>query len=129
MEFSPDRAYFSKVITARTAFPKDGRRVFEDGLVRSFGAEGVFDEKTFDKKNFAYAVDFETLKRSEKKPQEMTFKEIRAYVDRIRAAGYDDTRYVVDMYVKISFPFVALDRKSTRLNSSHTDISRMPSSA
>ena len=25
--------------------------------------------------------------------------------------------------------FIALDRKSTRLNSSHTDISRMPSSA
>ena len=26
-------------------------------------------------------------------------------------------------------PFIGLDRKSTRLNSSHTDISRMPSSA
>ena len=26
-------------------------------------------------------------------------------------------------------PYVTLDRKSTRLNSSHTDISRMPSSA
>ena len=28
-----------------------------------------------------------------------------------------------------SSEYVALDRKSTRLNSSHTDISRMPSSA
>jgi len=108
MEFSPDRAYFSKVITARTAFLKDGRWVFEEGLVRSFDMEGVFDEKPFGEKGFNYAVDFETLKRSEKKPQEMTFKEIRAYIDRIRAAGYDDTRYMVDMYVKISFPLVAL---------------------
>ena len=35
-------------------------------------------------------------------------------------AKLDDTHYVVE---------IAVDRKSTRLNSSHTDISRMPSSA
>ena len=28
-----------------------------------------------------------------------------------------------------AFLFIVVDRKSTRLNSSHTDISRMPSSA
>ena len=31
--------------------------------------------------------------------------------------------------VATNFGLLALDRKSTRLNSSHTDISRMPSSA
>ena len=32
-------------------------------------------------------------------------------------------------YANIDWQFNAPDRKSTRLNSSHTDISRMPSSA
>ena len=108
MEFSPDRAYFSKVITGRTAFLKDGRWVFKDGLVRSFDVDGGFEEEPYETKSFEYGIDFETLKRSEKKPQEMTFKEIRKYIERIRTAGYDDTRYMVDMYVKISFPLVAL---------------------
>ena len=108
MEFSEDRGYFSKVITARTAFLQEGKWVFEDGMVRSFDTDSVFKEETFAKKSFDYGVDFKTLKRSEKKPQEMTFKEIRAYIERIRKAGYDDTRYMVDMYVKVSFPFVAL---------------------
>ena len=33
------------------------------------------------------------------------------------------------IYVNIAFVYFSADRKSTRLNSSHTDISRMPSSA
>ena len=35
----------------------------------------------------------------------------------------------VAMFLGIAAAGTALDRKSTRLNSSHTDISRMPSSA
>ena len=31
--------------------------------------------------------------------------------------------------ISIGWPVISIDRKSTRLNSSHTDISRMPSSA
>ena len=38
---------------------------------------------------------------------------------------FDDARGQFD----VRFYLVAIDRKSTRLNSSHTDISRMPSSA
>ena len=34
-----------------------------------------------------------------------------------------------DLFVGGAFSNAAIDRKSTRLNSSHTDISRMPSSA
>ncbi len=47
---------------------------------------------------------------------------------RVIAAGHDS---VLGNYILIKHPagFSTLDRKSTRLNSSHTDISRMPSSA
>ena len=52
--------------------------------------------------------------------------ELAAYVDqKMRAAA--DAAPASDMLGLAVL--VALDRKSTRLNSSHTDISRMPSSA
>ena len=36
---------------------------------------------------------------------------------------------LIDMMKRSQYPVSTIDRKSTRLNSSHTDISRMPSSA
>lgn len=106
LEFSKDRSHFSSVITAATAQLAEGQWVFKKGLVRKFGGDGTFSEEPFKEKSFTYAVGFDTFKRSEKRPEEMSFKEIRAYIKRIRAAGYDDTRYMVDMYVKIAFPLV-----------------------
>ena len=41
----------------------------------------------------------------------------------------DDMKEIVSRLTKMETRLAALDRKSTRLNSSHTDISRMPSSA
>ena len=41
---------------------------------------------------------------------------------------FDAGRYIVDVGVEGRYKLLT-DRKSTRLNSSHTDISRMPSSA
>ena len=38
-------------------------------------------------------------------------------------------RIILPQVIKIILPSITKDRKSTRLNSSHTDISRMPSSA
>jgi lipopolysaccharide export system permease protein len=108
VEFSPDRSHFSSVVTAGTAYIENGKWIFEKGIVRRFDGEGRFKEEPFSKKSFGYAVDFATLKRSEKRPEEMNFKEIRAYIVRLRSAGYDDTRYLVDMYVKITFPLICI---------------------
>ena len=48
----------------------------------------------------------------------------------IKISSYDKSGSVEPYYADKDSPlFEKLDRKSTRLNSSHTDISRMPSSA
>ena len=50
----------------------------------------------------------------------------------VRALGYlgaDGDYCGAGMRFQVDVPYGRLDRKSTRLNSSHTDISRMPSSA
>jgi lipopolysaccharide export system permease protein len=67
-----------------------------------------------------YAVEFhperveklefipEDLKRVAKKSEEMSFKELYAYIRRIESEGYDATAQRVDLYAKFAFPFVCL---------------------
>jgi lipopolysaccharide export system permease protein len=36
----------------------------------------------------------------------MSFTELRTYIQKIKAAGYDATRYLVDLYAKLSYSFL-----------------------
>lgn len=46
----------------------------------------------------------EDLSRLQKKPEEMSYTELRRYIQRTVANGEDATRHRVDLYLKISFP-------------------------
>ena len=50
----------------------------------------------------------EDLKKVIKKSEEMSFKELYAYIKKVEAEGYDSTIYRVDLWAKIAFPFVCL---------------------
>ena len=50
-------------------------------------------------------------------------------VDAVNTIPFLTPKYVLEPVVSFIFQMTKEDRKSTRLNSSHTDISRMPSSA
>ena len=50
----------------------------------------------------------EDLKQVAKKSEEMSFKELYAYIHRIESEGYDATAQRVDLYAKFAFPFVCL---------------------
>ena len=69
----------------------------------------------------------------EREYQALTDEQLRAKTDEFRArvAAAPDKRAALEALLPEAFAVVknAADRKSTRLNSSHTDISRMPSSA
>lgn len=55
-------------------------------------------------------LDFlpEDLKRVIKKPEEMSFKELLAYIRKVEEEGYDATIYRVDLYAKPALPFVCM---------------------
>ncbi len=50
----------------------------------------------------------EDLQRVAKKSEEMSFKELYAYIRRIEFEGYDAVAQRVDLYAKFAFPFVCL---------------------
>ena len=43
-----------------------------------------------------------------KKSEEMSFTELKNYVNKIENEGYDATTYVVDLHSKIAFPFICI---------------------
>ncbi len=50
----------------------------------------------------------ENLEIVVKKSEEMSFKELLAYIKKVESEGYDATAYKVDLYAKTAFPFVCL---------------------
>lgn len=50
----------------------------------------------------------EDLMRVAKGSEEMSFKELHAYIRRVESEGYDATDLRVDLYAKFAFPFVCL---------------------
>ena len=48
------------------------------------------------------------FKMVEKATDEMSYTDLRSYIKKIKAEGYDATKYLVDMHAKLAFPFVSL---------------------
>jgi lipopolysaccharide export system permease protein len=46
------------------------------------------------------------FKIADKSPDEMSYRELERYIDKLRRNGHDVKRYMVDLYDKISFPFI-----------------------
>lgn len=49
-----------------------------------------------------------SFQKVERKSDEMSYTELRTYVHKIRAAGYDSTRYLVDLHAKVASPLLNL---------------------
>ena len=97
-----------RVDAARGEF-KNGKWVLVDIMEQLWNeTENRYDIKFFERK--AEPVDLlpEDLKRVAKESEEMSFNELRDYIDAIEAEGYNASNYRVDLHAKTAFPFVCL---------------------
>ena len=86
----------------------DGKWTFLNGTVRDFSEDGSIRITPFKEKEFPLRETWESFQRIERRSEEMSYTELATYVRKIRSAGYDSTRYVVDLQAKLSFPFLSL---------------------
>ena len=96
--------------TARLAIwrPDRGRWVLQEGHYHSFANETPA-VAAFDSLDLSLLhLTPEDFARQEKKPEEMNFGELSDYVRRALANGEDVTRHVVDLHLKVSFPFTCV---------------------
>jgi len=95
-------------IEAREARWINGKWRFYDGAIRNFDESGSARVIPFKELEFPLQEKWESFERIERESHEMSYTELRTYIQRIQSAGYDATRYLVDLYSKYSYPLLNL---------------------
>ncbi|MFO7982920.1 MAG: LPS export ABC transporter permease LptG [Desulfuromonadales bacterium] len=104
--FSDDFHLMSRVDVPRALF-EEGQWSFSNARERRFDPET--GELTGIKKlpEDARLLDrtLEDLKIAQPQTEEMNFRELGNFVEKLQSEGYDPTRYLVDMHVRLARPF------------------------
>jgi len=95
-------------IDAREAKWINGKWKFSEGAIRDFDAGGSIQMTPFREMEFSLTENWETFQTIERQSKEMSYSELRTYIQKIQSAGYDATRYLVDLYAKHSYPLLNL---------------------
>lgn len=95
-------------IDARNSQWEEGKWVCRDGIVQTLTQGGGYLLKTFSELTLELPETPETFTRIERKPEEMSYWQLKAYAAKVRKEGYDDTKYIVDMHIKMALPLVSL---------------------
>ncbi len=94
-------------IDARKMVWEDSVWVLYDGYERSFNNDietaVSFQQKTLQDENLTPKDFSKVLKLSE----EMSYKELKAFIQEVRTNGGDPNQWLVDLYLKISVPFAS----------------------
>jgi lipopolysaccharide export system permease protein len=85
---------------------KDGSWIFYDVTERSFKNEGIESKTTHESLNGLIKEPPSVFKIANKSPEDMSYEELQRYIGRLRRNGHDVRRYMVDLYDKLSFPFI-----------------------
>jgi len=95
-------------IDAREAQWNGDGWTFYQVAVRDFLPGGEVSTEIYDQRDIPIPERPEDFKKGMKNPDEMTYRELKGYVEKLRGEGYDSTRYVVDLHTKVAFPFLTL---------------------
>jgi len=97
-----------KRIDAREVKWVDGKWQFNDGTIRDFDESGTMQMTPFKEMEFSLQETWESFQNIERQSRELSYTELRTYIQKIQSAGYDATRYLVELYSKHSYPLLNL---------------------
>lgn len=97
-----------KRIDGRKGYWENGRWKIEKGIIQEANKEGSYKMKRFSELYLDIPETPETFVRRTKSPEELSYWQLKRYAERVRVEGYDNTRYLVDMNIKIAYPFISL---------------------
>jgi lipopolysaccharide export system permease protein len=97
-------------VNAEEAAWEDSTWVFSEAYVRWFSEGGEIEREAYIPRGSLPGVrdDPGDIVREQRKPEEMSYRELSRLVSRIEESGGDPTRYKVGLHMKISFPFTNL---------------------
>ena len=98
----------TKRIEGRRAVWEGDHWRIENGILQELKEDGQYGFTKFD----GYALDIretpETFMRGTRKPEEMSYWQLKEYAETVRREGYNSAKYLVDMNIKLAFPFISL---------------------
>ena len=110
-EFDPDKFQLTRRIYAEHAHWDEHLQkwVFEQGWVRTLQGASIQDYRTFDVATFSELHENPGyFKKEVKQSSEMSYDELRRYIDDLQQSGFDTVRLKVQLQKKIAFPLITL---------------------
>lgn len=96
-------------LDARQGVPHEGRWELTDVIEQIRSPETGKYKIRFHQRLFEpIHLETEDLNRVSRRSEEMSLKDLRDYIRKVEAEGYDATPYRVDFQAKIAFPFVSV---------------------
>jgi lipopolysaccharide export system permease protein len=105
--FNPGYALVQR-IDARSAQWKEGNWVLSGASVTDFDPKGVPARTDYPELTLSLPETPSDFQIAEKNPNEMNFRQLREYVQKIERDGYDARKYRTAMHGAISFPFTVI---------------------
>ncbi len=104
--FTDDFRLKSRVDVPKALF-EEGNWKFLQARRRSFDLETgeLTDITTLPTSAGLLDRSLEELKIAQPQTEEMSFRQLQDFVERLKAEGYDPTRYLVDMHARLAHPF------------------------
>jgi lipopolysaccharide export system permease protein len=97
-----------KRIEGKRGVWEDGRWSLEDAIIQERDERGDYRLERKERLSLALPERPESFMKGLKKPEEMGYWQLKHYAEQVREEGYDNSKYLVDMNIKIAFPFICL---------------------
>jgi len=101
-----DQFHCVQRIDAREAKWLDGKWKFLNGAIREFEEGGSIRVIPFTEKEYLLPEDWNSFQTIERQSREMSYTDLKNYIQKIQLSGYDPTRYLVDLHAKLSYPLL-----------------------
>jgi lipopolysaccharide export system permease protein len=97
-----------KRIEAKRGVWKNEKWNFEDGIIQEMQADGEYQKSEFKNMPVELPETPKKFKQRKKNAEDMTYSQLKKASEEAKNEGYSNSEYLVDMNVKIAFPFVSL---------------------
>jgi lipopolysaccharide export system permease protein len=87
---------------------KGGAWTFHNVVERRFMNDGIESKTVYQSLSGLISEPPSVFKIADKNPEEMSYKELQRYINKLKRNGHDVKRYTVDLYDKLAFPFINL---------------------
>ena len=105
--FFDDAFHLIKRIDARRAVWVGDKWKVEEGIIQKMGGVDDHSLSRFKEIDLKLPEDPESFLRTVKRPEEMSYWELKRYAEKTAIEGYDDTMFLVDMNIKLAFPLLS----------------------